>query len=254
MTGPTGEVGQSTTTGEAAAGVACVWLAAGSGSRMENPVNKVFLPLAGRAVVTRSIEATLGLPDVIERILVAAERDLAAAEALLSRDLPFPIRYVTGGSSRHESEWNALQRLAPEIEASRIGIVLIHDAARPLAQPQLFADVIEAARAHGGALPVRPAPPLISLDSAVAAAAHAVVAVQTQVVTVQTPQAFQAHPLLDAHRRAARVGFVGTDTASCVERFSDLRVRCLPGHDANIKITYAEDLALAERLFGCVMG
>ncbi|MDQ3480014.1 MAG: 2-C-methyl-D-erythritol 4-phosphate cytidylyltransferase, partial [Actinomycetota bacterium] len=41
------------------------------------------------------------------------------------------------------------------------------------------------------------------------------------------------------------------DTASCVERFSDLQVRCVPGHDANIKITYAEDLALAERLFGC---
>lgn len=244
MTGPTVEVGQSTTTGQAGAGVACVWLAAGSGSRMGNPVNKVFLPLAGRAVVTRSIEATLGLPDVIERILVGAERDLAAAEALLSRDLPFPIRYVTGGSSRHESEWNALQRLAPQIEAGRIGIVLIHDAARPLAEPQLFADVIEAARAHGGALPVRPAPPLISLDSAVVAAAH-------EVVAVQTPQAFQARPLLDAHRRAARVGFVGTDTASCVERFSDLQVRCVPGHDANIKITYAEDLALAERLFGC---
>lgn len=212
---------------------------------MHNPVNKVFLRLAGRAVVTRSIEATLGLPAVNERILVVAARDLEAAQALLSRDLPFPLRYVVGGSGRHESESNALQHLAPKIEAGRIDIVLIHDAARPLADPRLFADVIETARSHGGAVPVRPAPPLLWLDSrAVAPEEHAVVA-------VQTPQAFRARPLLDAYRRAARVGFSGTDTASCVERFSQLPVRCVPGRDANIKITYAEDLALAERLLGC---
>ncbi|MBA2444704.1 MAG: 2-C-methyl-D-erythritol 4-phosphate cytidylyltransferase [Nocardioidaceae bacterium] len=223
-------------------GVACVWLAAGSGSRMDTPVNKAFLLLAGRAMVTRAIEATLDLPDVAERILVVAPHDMAAARERLSRDLPFAVRCVEGGSSRHESEWNALCVLAPDIEAGRIDLVVIHDVARPLADGQLFSDVIQIAREHGGALPVQPAPALVFVEEAAVAAA------EYELVAVQTPQAFRARPLLDAYRKAAKVGFVGTDTASCVERFSDLPVRCVPGRDANIKITYADDLASAQRL------
>jgi 2-C-methyl-D-erythritol 4-phosphate cytidylyltransferase len=65
---------------------------------------------------------------------------------------------------------------------------------------------------------------------------------------VQTPQAFRALPLLEAYERARRDGFVGTDTASCVERYTDIAVRCVPGDARNIKITFPEDLLLAERL------
>jgi 2-C-methyl-D-erythritol 4-phosphate cytidylyltransferase len=63
---------------------------------------------------------------------------------------------------------------------------------------------------------------------------------------VQTPQGFRAEPLLAAYERAHREGFAGTDTASCVQRFSDLLVRWVPGDDRNIKITYAHDLAMAD--------
>lgn len=222
--------------------VACVWLAGGSGSRMDSPVNKAFLPLGGRAMVTRAIEATLDLSDVAARILVVAPHELPAAQERLSRDLPVAIRYVEGGASRHESEWNALCVLAPDIEAGRIDLVAIHDVARPLADRQLFCDVIETAREHGGALPVQPAPPLVFVEQT------AVPVTGQTLVAVQTPQAFRAGPLLDAYREAAKVGFVGTDTASCVERFSNLLVKCVQGRDANIKITYAEDLASAERM------
>jgi 2-C-methyl-D-erythritol 4-phosphate cytidylyltransferase len=69
-----------------------------------------------------------------------------------------------------------------------------------------------------------------------------------QVVAVQTPQAFRALPLLIAYERAERDGFVGTDTASCVERYTDLAVHCVPGSAENIKITFREDLLLAEQL------
>ena len=67
-------------------------------------------------------------------------------------------------------------------------------------------------------------------------------------VAVQTPQAFLAAPLLAAYRQAAADGFVGTDTASCIERYTDLPVRCVPGDAGNIKITFPDDLFLAERL------
>ncbi len=68
-----------------------------------------------------------------------------------------------------------------------------------------------------------------------------------RLVAVQTPQAFRAAPLLAAYEEAARCGFVGTDTASCIERFApDVPIRWVPGHERNIKITYAHDLLVAE--------
>lgn len=206
------------------------------------PVNKVFLPLGGRPVVLRSIEATRQLSDIGPRVLVVAEQDVAAAKTLLSTGSVSDIRLVRGGSSRHQSERNALEELAPQIEDGDVDLVVIHDSARPLASPSLFADVIKAARAAGGALPVRPAPPLVSLEHPDALEQDA------DVVTVQTPQAFRARPLLEAHRAAALAGFDGTDTASCIERFTDIQVKGVIGHDANIKLTFAEDLLLAERL------
>jgi 2-C-methyl-D-erythritol 4-phosphate cytidylyltransferase len=67
---------------------------------------------------------------------------------------------------------------------------------------------------------------------------------------VQTPQAFRAVPLLDAYRCAEADGFTGTDTAACVATYTDLPVCAVPGRATNLKVTFAEDLALAERLLG----
>ena len=67
-------------------------------------------------------------------------------------------------------------------------------------------------------------------------------------VGVQTPQAFRAQPLLDAYRRADRDGFTGTDTAACVAQYTDLAIHGVPGPATNLKITFAEDVALAARL------
>ena len=65
---------------------------------------------------------------------------------------------------------------------------------------------------------------------------------------VQTPQAFRAAPLLDAHRRAAAEGFESTDTAACFERYSELPVVAVPGGADNLKVTFPEDLVVAESL------
>jgi 2-C-methyl-D-erythritol 4-phosphate cytidylyltransferase len=74
-----------------------------------------------------------------------------------------------------------------------------------------------------------------------------------RVVTVQTPQGFPAVPLLAAYERAAADGFVGTDTAACMARYSDVPTRCIPGDERNIKITYPHDVEIAERLLTVTM-
>ena len=187
-------------------------------------------PLGAAAAVRRA-----------HRCWSSARTTATSVRATLAREVDGPpIDLVVGGDSRHASEWQALQALAPAINAGEVDVVVIHDAARPLAGTQLFEDVIAAAAEHGGAIPVRDQGNLVGRDGDTPPG--------DRVVAVQTPQAFLAAPLLAAYRQAAADGFVGTDTASCMERYTDLPVRCVPGDAGNMKITFPEDLFLAERL------
>ncbi len=75
-----------------------------------------------------------------------------------------------------------------------------------------------------------------------------------RLVRVQTPQAFRAQPLLRAYRAAAADGFEGTDTSSCIEKYTDLRGPHFPGDGGNMKVTYAHDVAVAARLLNRRLG
>lgn len=221
---------------------ALVMLAAGEGRRVGHDTNKVLLPLAGRRVFTWAVRWATTLPHVSHVVLVVRDGDQDSVRGTLARELPdTEVTVVTGGSSRHESEWKALCALRPAIEAGETDVVVIHDAARPLASAALFRDIIDAADEYGGSLPVIDQPALTPLHDDGAA-------VETRTVAVQTPQAFRAGPLLEAYTAADAEGFVGTDTASCVERYTDVPVHCVTGDARNIKITFPEDLFLAERL------
>jgi 2-C-methyl-D-erythritol 4-phosphate cytidylyltransferase len=217
-------------------------LAAGEGRRVGHDTNKVLLPLAGRRVFTWAVRWATTLPHVSHVVLVVRDGDQETVRATLDRELPdTEVVVVTGGASRHESEWKALCALRPAIEAGETDVVVIHDAARPLASAALFRDIILAADEYGGSLPVIDQPALTALHDGGAS-------VESRTVAVQTPQAFRAAPLLEAYTAADAEGFVGTDTASCVERYTDVPVHCVTGDARNIKITFPEDLFLAERL------
>lgn len=215
-------------------------LAAGSGSRVGAGTNKVLLPLGDAPVVAWSVRTALALEDVRRVVLVAR-----AGEESAVRDAVAPVLgereavLVTGGDSRHASEWQALQALAGEIDDGRLDVVAVHDGARPLARPALFTAVLDAAREHGGALPAAPLPGLLT---------RSLEPVDGDLVGVQTPQAFQARPLLEAYRAAATDGFAGTDTAACYARYASGRIAAVPSGPANLKITFAHDLAVASAL------
>ena len=221
--------------------MALVLLAAGSGSRVGREINKVFLPLAGRRVLTWSLDSTRRLANLVTTVVVLQDHDRDHAHEVLRRESvdQRPVELVRGGSTRHESELHGLRALAPRIEQGEVDVVVIHDAARPLAAPSLFTEVVDFAARLGGALPVLAKQGLVFSDGT---------PVDGRLMTVQTPQAFIALPLLRAYEAAAREGFVGSDTASCVERFSELEIHGVPGDAGNIKITFPEDLFLAERL------
>ena len=220
-------------------GVAAVVLAGGSGSRMGADRNKVLLELGGEPLLRHSVRTATTVADVQVVLVVVRPGD----EPDLSGDWPVPVETAPGGATRHDSEWSALQHLRPRIESGAVDVVAIHDGARPLATIALWDADVDAAREHGGALPARPAVGLVRHDGGEL----------PDLVTVQTPQAFRARPLLEAYAAAVRDGFTGTDTAACVAAYSvdpDLRLRAVAGEASNLKVTWADDLPLAERLLG----
>lgn len=225
----------------AAAGIV---LAGGTGSRLGAGINKAFLPLGGRAISGWSLATIGSVAGVGPLVFVVRPEDRAHAEFVVERGMRQRVEVIAGGATRQESELLALRHLADRIDAGEVDTVLIHDAARPLVSRGLVASVLHAAREHGGAVPATPAADLAVLDADgfLAVDAHE----SGSLLRVQTPQGFDARTILDAYESAARDDFVGTDTASCAERYTDLEVAWVRGEATNFKITYAQDLLLAQ--------
>lgn len=218
---------------------AVVILAAGSGTRFGHSTNKVWLALNNRRIISHSLlNAVESFPNC-RTVLVIDPADAEMAGQVLSREIPnIEVELVSGGRTRHDSEFNALKHLSSDILAGKIDVVLIHDGARPLASSRLFNEIAVAARLHGGALPAIDVDPM-EID----------IVTTDRIARVQTPQGFRAKEVLAAYTQAEKDGFTGTDTAACMEKyFPNTESVAVPGEVTNIKITYPHDLALAEKV------
>lgn len=223
-----------------------VVLAAGLGTRVGADGNKAYLRIAGRSMVAWSIDTLTRIPEIARTVLVFRRGELELARDTVRREVPTAtVEFVEGGESRHASESNVLRHLSLDIDSGSIDVVVIHDAARPLAGSDMFVTALSVAREFGGAIPALPVADVIrtsdgdDVESLTRSAA---------LVRVQTPQAFRAATLLQAYRAAEHEGFEGTDTSSCVEAFTDMEVRTFRGEQRNLKVTYAQDIAVAESL------
>lgn len=208
--------------------------------------NKVYLPVAGRPVLSWSLSWASQVPEVGRVVLVIRPQDEEhAAEAVAAAGLELNVEVIHGGVTRHRSEQNALDHLSWPICAGSIDVVAIHDGARPLAGAALLQEVIQAAAAHGGAVPTLPEESAWSVDPAGRLSPPEV---GRQLHRVQTPQAFRSVPLLAAYAEALRDGIEGTDTSAALEGRPGLEVVSVPGRPENLKVTFADDLLRAEKL------
>lgn len=222
--------------------VAAILVAAGRGARMEADRPKAFLRLGGTTLLERALRAFTSHPG-IGRVVVAVQ-DPAEAGRLLGPAAD-GVLLVRGGEERQDSVRLALEALRP----SDAEVVLVHDAARPLVPRVLIDAVIAAAAEHGAAIPVLPATETVKRlgeDGRIEATLP-----RGTLRLAQTPQGFRASVLREAHARAARDGFRGTDDAELVER-TGIRPATLPGSPGNLKITTPRDLVLAESLLAAL--
>ncbi len=154
---------------------------------------------------------------------------------------------VAGGPERTASVGRGLAALRPDD-----GIVLVHDAARVLAPPELFTAVAEGIRSGHSA--VVPGMPVVDTIKQVDADGYVVATPERSLLrAVQTPQGFLRETLEWAHESVAEIGGA-TDDAALVERHG-VRVFVVPGSVAAHKVTTARDLReLEERLSGGLAG
>src|ERR1700686_3775032 len=218
---------------------AAIVVAGGQGTRMGARVNKVFIEVDGRSILEHSLDLFESIPAVGQIVLVARQADLAPSESLRARFTKLTT-VVAGGDQRHRSEFAGLPSLAARIDAGEVDTVLVHDAVRPFASRALVERLIAGVAQAVGCIPGLPVGRATAL-----VADRWIVGYPPNLWTVQTPQAFQATWLLEAHNKAARQGFIGTDTASVIE-WAGGEVGVIDGEADNIKITTPADLALAD--------
>ncbi len=219
-------------------GVAAIIVAAGRGERAGDGLPKAYRPLGGIPMLRRTLDLFAARPEIGRTIAVINADHRAYFEAAVEGLAPAPLA-VLGGATRTQSVRAGLEALVgnpPEF-------VLIHDAARPFADPALIDRVEVALLAADGAIPALPIADAIKTLEADGAVGED--APRASLRAVQTPQGFRFAPLVEAYGKlTASADF--TDDAA-VARAAGLRVRTVPGDPDNGKLTFPIDFERAER-------
>ena len=224
-------------------------LAAGRGERLGSDGPKAFVEVGGRPMLEWSLRALRASPG-IESIVVALPDGVALplTDALprgeaagTGADVPAVVS-VTGGAERSQSVRNALAA------APQAGVVLVHDAARPLLTPELVGSCLEALDQDGEWDAAIAAAPVTDTVKRVPAGMRISETLsRSELWAVQTPQVFRAHVLARALDRPDDELAAATDDAMLVEQDGG-RVRVVQAPAENLKVTTRVELMLAELL------
>lgn len=236
-----------TATDTASGGTAVLIVAAGRGHRFGGELPKQYARLRGVPVLSHTLRAFLGHPDV-SRVLTVIhpdDRDLYdEAISASGNENGKILEPVHGGAERQDSVRFGLEALAQFSPAK----VLVQDGARPLASAGLITRVIAALDAHPAALPC------VAVTDTLKRIGGGLVGEtvdRTGLTRAQTPQGFRFSDILGAHKSVA--GEALTDDAAVAEH-AGLDIALVEGAEDNLKITTQEDLVRAEGLMAARLG
>jgi len=221
---------------------AAVVPAAGRGERLGPGTPKALRLLGGVPLLVHAVRA-LSAARSVDLVVVAAPADgVAQVRALLTdHEVGAAVSVVAGGATRQESVRLALAALPADVD-----VVLVHDAARPLAPVELVDRVAAAVR--DGADAVVPGLPVADTVKRVDPAGRVEETLDRSALrAIQTPQGFRRPVLEAAHAAADGAGSDATDDAGLVERAGGTVV-VVPGDEEAFKVTRPLDLLLAEAL------
>lgn len=215
--------------------VGAVIAAAGSSSRMGGR-DKLAEPLDGIPVILRTLAAVEAVPEIREIVVVTREDRVEEYRRLLGQCSRLRA-VVPGGSTRQESVRNGVRALSPDCT-----LAAIHDGARPLVTPEVFARCIEAARNCGAATAAVPVKDTIKLADEAGRVLDT--PDRSRLWAVQTPQIFDRERYLRAAEEAERRGLSCTDDCQLFEAMG-WEVQLVMGDYRNLKLTTPEDFLAA---------
>lgn len=213
-------------------------VAGGTGTRMQATIPKQFLLLNERPVLMHTMEAFYH-STTQPQLILALPAGYHSYWKQLCLEYKFVIRHqvVNGGETRYQSVKNAIDIIGDDKEA----LVAIHDAVRPLISKRIIDDSYRYAAAHGNAITAvksRDSVRQLKNDFSISL-------VRDEIYLIQTPQTFNLSQIKNAYTQPYEEKF--TDDASVAEQVG-IRISLVEGSYRNIKITFPEDIAIAEML------
>lgn len=216
--------------------------AAGAGLHQGESSARVLMPVAGRSLIRRTLEAFDRCSEITGITLLISQRNLLEVTRELESDgWRKAIDIRLGGPRRQDSVRIGLESLSQDPP----DLILVHDGARPLVTDELIHDGLEAARQFGAAtaaIPVRHTYKHVDSSGFV----HGTVE-RADLMQIQTPQVFRYDWLLEAHQKAVRERIVVEDDAELVEKLGK-PVKVFSGSSRNLKVATREDALLVEAL------
>jgi 2-C-methyl-D-erythritol 4-phosphate cytidylyltransferase len=222
--------------------VGVVIVAAGSSSRTADGELKQFKWIAGRPMLLHSLQLFQERADVAMVVCVVPQAYAGDPPPWIFQSDSERLLLSVGGRTRAESVRNGIADLPPSC-----GIILVHDAARPLVPMAVVDRVVDAVRAGTSAIAALPVVDTLKEVDADGRIVRTVA--REELWRAQTPQGFPRDVLLRAHRAAMDGGYDATDDAALVERIGE-PVVVVRGSERAMKVTEAADFGRAEAMHG----
>ena len=212
----------------------CIIVAGGTGLRMGATLPKQFLLLGGVPVLMQTIRKFHNFDSLLNIVLVLPQDELECWYELCKfHNFEIPHKLIAGGSTRFQSVKNGLSL------AGGASLIAVHDGVRPLVSDETIYRCFNCATENGTAIPVLPVTESVREGNF----NESVPVDRSRYFLVQTPQVFHASIIQEAYRQNFLPDF--TDDASVVE-YSGINVNLVMGNRENIKITFPEDMHIAE--------
>lgn len=223
---------------------AVVIVAGGSGTRMGSDIPKQFLPLVGRPILLRTLDAYWAYDPKLVIVLVLPDSDISYWKEIASQFLSVSqleqVKVCTGGITRCQSVFNGLTTLHGLVKEPDSCWVAIHDGVRPFVSVAVLEEAYETAKQKGASVACIPVKSSLRKKDA---SGQTIPVDRSEMLEVQTPQTFRLDHIYEAFLNRVHDNF--SDDASLYQQAGNEVYVCMGSYD-NIKITTPEDLELGE--------
>lgn len=215
-------------------------VAAGSGKRMQRNINKQFIKLNEKEIISHTIDAFYKNKNIDEIIVcIKQEEEEFFKKQILEKNDFKNIKIAYGGKERQDSIYNGLKCVDKNCK-----IVLIHDGARPFVDNRIIEECISVAKEKKAVVVGVPVKDTIKIviDGKITDTPN-----RANLWSAQTPQTFDYSLIKNAYDEAYKSNYYGTDDSMLVENIGQ-EVTMIMGSYENIKITSPEDLNMGEQI------